>query len=91
MLNEIVDTNEDNTRNLLSDIDLFVEKYGYEREGATQIRIGLTQSDIADLADASRKRVNQAMVLFKEQGMINTDAEGRITIHDCEGLACYCN
>jgi len=46
--------------------------------------------DIADLVGASRKRVNQAMVLFKEQGLIDTDAEGRIVIKDGEGLARYC-
>ena len=68
----------------------FAEKYGHEKEGVTQIRIVLTQSDIADLVGASRKRVNQAMVLFKEQGFIDTDAEGRIAIQDREGLARYC-
>jgi len=68
----------------------FAEKYGCEKDGATQIRIVLTQSDIADLVGASRKRVNQAMVLFKEQGLIDTDAEGRIEIKDSEGLARYC-
>jgi CRP-like cAMP-binding protein len=64
-------------------------KYGYPKDGATQIRIILTQSDIADLVGASRKRVNQAMVLFKEQGLID-NAEGRISIIDGEGLARYC-
>lgn len=68
----------------------FAEKYGYEKGGATKIRIALTQGDIADLVGASRKRVNQAMVLFKEQGLIDTDAEGRIMIKDGEGLARYC-
>jgi CRP/FNR family cyclic AMP-dependent transcriptional regulator len=67
----------------------FAVKYGYPKDGATQIRIILTQSDIADLVGASRKRVNQAMVLFKEQGLIN-DTDGRITIKDEEGLAKYC-
>ena len=62
-----------------------------EKDGATQIRIVLTQGDIADLVGASRKRVNQAMVLFKEQRLIDTDAEGRIAIKDGEGLARYCN
>lgn len=57
----------------------------------TQIRIVLTQSDIADLVGASRKRVNQAMVMFKEQGLIDTNAEGRIAIKDSEGLATFCN
>src|SRR5512134_925304 len=68
----------------------FAEKYGREKDGATQIRIVLTQGDIADLVGASRKRVNQTMVLFKEQGLIDTSAEGRIAIRDSEGLARYC-
>ena len=69
----------------------FAEKYGRDKEGTTQIRILLTQSDIADLVGASRKRVNQTMVLFKEQGLIDTDIEGRISICDQEGLARFCN
>src|SRR5512142_1809802 len=68
----------------------FAEKFGHQKDGATQIRILLTQGDIADLVGASRKRVNQAMVLFKEQELIDTDAEGRIAIKDSEGLAKYC-
>jgi CRP/FNR family cyclic AMP-dependent transcriptional regulator len=68
----------------------FAEKYGRQKDGATQIRIVLTQSDIADLVGASRKRVNQAMVLFKERGLIDTDAEGRIAIKNGEGLARFC-
>jgi CRP/FNR family cyclic AMP-dependent transcriptional regulator len=68
----------------------FAEKYGHEKDGVTQIRIVLTQGDIADLVGASRKRVNQTMVLFKEQGLIDTSAEGRIAIKDSEGLARFC-
>jgi CRP/FNR family transcriptional regulator, cyclic AMP receptor protein len=68
----------------------FAEKYGIKKNDVTQIRIVLTQSDIADLVGASRKRVNQTMVLFKEQGLIDTDAEGRIAIKNGEGLARYC-
>jgi len=68
----------------------FAEKYGREKNGVKQILITLTQGDIADLVGASRKRVNQAMVSFKEQGLIDTDAEGRIAIKDSEGLARYC-
>jgi CRP/FNR family transcriptional regulator, cyclic AMP receptor protein len=68
----------------------FAEKYGSGRDGMTQIRIVLTQSDIADLVGASRKRVNQTMVLLKERGLIDTDAEGRIAIKDNDGLARYC-
>src|SRR5512134_4207202 len=69
----------------------FAEKYGREKNGATQIRIVLTQSDIADLVGASRKRVNQTMVLFREQGLIDTDTEGRINIRNQTGLARYCH
>jgi CRP/FNR family cyclic AMP-dependent transcriptional regulator len=69
----------------------FAEKYGYEKEGAIQLRIMLTQSEIADLVGASRKRVNQAMVSFKEQGLIDSNAEGRIAIKDEDGLAKFCN
>ena len=67
----------------------FAEKYGREKDGVTELRITLTQGDIADLVGASRKRVNQAMVLFKEQGLID-DAEGRLAIKDGDGLARYC-
>ena len=68
----------------------FAEKYGYPKDDATQIRIVLTQGDIADLVGASRKRVNQTMVLLKERGLIDTDTDGRIAIKDSEGLARYC-
>jgi len=68
----------------------FAEKYGREKGGALQIKIALTQGDIADLVGASRKRVNQVMVSFKEQGLIDTDSEGRIAILDAGGLAKYC-
>ena len=68
----------------------FAEKYGLSKDGSRQIRIVLTQSDIADLVGASRKRVNQTMVLFKDRELIDTDAEGRIAIKDSEGLAKYC-
>ena len=67
----------------------FARRYPLEKEGMTQIRIAITQGDIADLVGASRKRVNQAMVLFKEQGLID-DGDGRITIKDGKGLAKYC-
>lgn len=67
----------------------FAEKYGREKNGALQIRIALTQGNIADLVGASRKRVNQVMVSFKEQGLIYVDGDGRIAILDSKGLARY--
>jgi CRP/FNR family cyclic AMP-dependent transcriptional regulator len=68
----------------------FAEKYGREKDGAVRIKIALTQGDIADLVGASRKRVNQVMVSFKEQGLIDTDSDGRIAILDNAGLAKFC-
>ena len=55
----------------------FAERYGREVIDGVQVRIVLTQGDLADLVGASRKRVNQAMVFFKEQGLASTDADGR--------------
>mgnify|MGYP001352985024 CR=1 FL=1 len=69
----------------------FAERYNQVVDGGIKIRIALTQSDIADLVGASRKRVNQAMVFFKEQGLATTDADGRIIIQDKAGLAKYCS
>lgn len=68
----------------------FAEKYGREKDGVIKIKIALTQGDIADLVGASRKRVNQVMVSFKEQGLIDTDSDGRIVILYGEGLVKYC-
>jgi CRP/FNR family cyclic AMP-dependent transcriptional regulator len=67
----------------------FVEKYGRAVDDSLQIRIRFTQADMADLVGASRKRVNQVMVSFKEQGLIG-EHEGRIAVLDREGLARYC-
>jgi CRP/FNR family transcriptional regulator, cyclic AMP receptor protein len=69
----------------------FAERYGQDADGGLKIRITLTQGDIADLVGASRKRVNQAMVLFKDQGLAVTDTDGRIVIFDRAGLAKFCS
>ena len=69
----------------------FAERYGREkRQGEVEIPISLTQGDIADLVGASRKRVNQAMTLFKKQHLVTTNEKGRIVILGHEGLAGYC-
>jgi CRP/FNR family cyclic AMP-dependent transcriptional regulator len=69
----------------------FAEKYGQpDADGGVRLMITLTQGDIAELVGASRKRVNQTMVVFKQQGLISTNAEGRITVIDRAGLARYC-
>ncbi|MFN8384215.1 MAG: Crp/Fnr family transcriptional regulator [Anaerolineales bacterium] len=69
----------------------FAERYGRNADGILKIRITLTQSDIADLVGASRKRVNQTMVYFKEEGLVSMDADGRINIHSKDGLARFCS
>lgn len=69
----------------------FAERYGEETNNNVKIRIALTQSDIADLVGASRKRVNQTIVFFKEQNLIDTDSDGRILIQDKTGLAKFCD
>ncbi len=69
----------------------FAERYGREKEqGEVEIPISLTQGDIADLVGASRKRVNQAMTLFKKQKFVRLNSKGRIVILSHEGLADYC-
>jgi CRP/FNR family transcriptional regulator, cyclic AMP receptor protein len=69
----------------------FAEKYGLEKAGdQVRIPITLTQGDIADLVGASRKRVNQVMVAFKSQELIEVDESGHITVKNREGLAKYC-
>ena len=69
----------------------FAERYGREVSDGAQVRIVLTQGDLADLVGASRKRVNQAMVFFKEQGLASTDTDGRFIIHNKVGLAHFCD
>lgn len=66
----------------------FAEKYG--EGGMGLIPIHLTQGDIADLVGASRKRVNQVMVFFREQEFISVNASGKIVILNREALAKYC-
>jgi CRP/FNR family cyclic AMP-dependent transcriptional regulator len=69
----------------------FAEKYGEPNdEGAIFIPIRLTQSDLAELVGASRKRVNQVMVSFKKQELISVNAEGYITVHNRKGLTRLC-
>jgi len=69
----------------------FAERYGRDVDDGVQVRIVLTQSDLADLVGASRKRVNQTMVFFKEQGLVSTDPDGRFIIHKREGLTRFCD
>lgn len=68
----------------------FADKYGRAEGQSVLIPIHLTQSDIADLVGASRKRVNQVMVAFREQELISTNPAGRIIVLDRDALMNYC-
>jgi CRP/FNR family cyclic AMP-dependent transcriptional regulator len=67
------------------------DAYGKDNEkGGRVIPLRLTQGDFASLVGASRVRVNQALVLFKDQRYISVDAGHRITVHNPDALAARC-
>ncbi|MBC8503590.1 MAG: Crp/Fnr family transcriptional regulator [Anaerolineales bacterium] len=69
----------------------FAEKYGEpDSDGEILIPIHLTQSELADLVGASRRRVNQVMGNFKRQKYISVNASGYITVKDRSHLARLC-
>lgn len=68
----------------------FADKYGYAEGESVLIPIHLTQSDIADLVGASRKRVNQVMVFFREQELISNNAAGKLVVLNRAALAKHC-
>ena len=68
----------------------FAEKYGESEGQTTLIPVHLTQGEIADLVGASRKRVNQVMVFFREQEFISLNAAGKIVVLNRAALAKYC-
>lgn len=65
----------------------FADAFG-QRDGGGNIIIPLrmTQGDLASLVGASRVRVNQALVLFKDSGYISVDGALRITVHNYDAL-----
>lgn len=70
----------------------FAERYGVALDvGDILIPLRLTQSDLAHLVGASRKRVNQVMVRFKRNGLIEVDTDGRISVLDRAALARMCH
>ena len=69
----------------------FVDRYDPHGECASVlIPIALTQRDIADLIGASRKRVNQVMIFFRDQGLISVNAAAKVTVLDRVGLSEFC-
>ncbi len=72
---------------LIRQILTFARRYGVPGAGGELlIPIRLTQYDLASLVGASRKRVNQAMVILKRNGWIAIDTCYHITIRDCQAL-----
>jgi CRP/FNR family cyclic AMP-dependent transcriptional regulator len=68
----------------------FADKYGRTDGESVLIPIHLTQSDIADLVGASRKRVNTVMVFFREQELVSVNAAGKLVVLNRAALARYC-
>jgi len=68
----------------------FAEKYGRAEGESVLIPIHLTQSDIADLVGASRKRVNQVMVFFRDQELISSNSSGKVVVLNRGALMKYC-
>jgi CRP/FNR family cyclic AMP-dependent transcriptional regulator len=60
----------------------FADLYGQEQtNGDKVIPIRLTQGNMAELVGASRERVNQVMVSYRQKGLISVDSSYRITVH----------
>ncbi len=69
----------------------FAELYGQvQPNGDTLIPIRLTQSNMADLVGASRERVNQVMVAYRQKEYITVDSTYRITVHKPDDLKRRC-
>lgn len=68
----------------------FAQQYGREQGKGIVIPLRLTQTDLASLVGASRERVNQVVVDFKENGFISVDGTHRVTVHDTDALVERC-
>jgi len=71
----------------------FAERYGRKTAadgGGTLIPLRLTQTDLAELVGASRERVNQVMVDFRQRAFLTVDSTHRILVHKPDALAKLC-
>ena len=71
----------------------FTERYGSSEEGnggGVKINLRLTQTDLAELVGASRERVNQVMVEFRQKGYLSVDSAHHIQVHQPPALARLC-
>ncbi len=71
----------------------FTERYGTpttEEGGGVKIGLRLTQTDLAELVGASRERVNQVMVEFRQKGYLSVDSSHHVQVHQPQALARLC-
>lgn len=68
----------------------FADRYGRDTEEGTLVPLRLTQSDLAELVGASRERVNQVMVDFRNKGYVTVDSSHRVVVHQPNDLARLC-
>jgi CRP/FNR family transcriptional regulator, cyclic AMP receptor protein len=69
----------------------FAHEYGQPAEqGGVRIPLHLTQTDLAALVGASRVRVNQVLVFYRQQNYISVDQNARITVLDQAALLQRC-
>jgi len=71
----------------------FTERYGTpttEEGGGVKIGLRLTQTDLAELVGASRERVNQVMVEFRQKGYLSVDSSHHVQVHKPQELARLC-
>ncbi len=52
------------------------QEYGSETERGREIRLSLTQHDLASLVGATRESVNRVLSLYRERGLISVDRSG---------------
>jgi len=69
----------------------FSERYGEPEEEGTKISLRLTQTDLAELVGASRERVNQVMVDFRQKNYLTVDSGHHILVQRPEELARLCS
>ena len=63
------------------------DEYGKEApEGGVYVPLSLTQSDLADIVGASRVRVNQVLIDYRQRGYISVDQAHHVTVHDKTAL-----
>ena len=74
----------------------FTERYGSPDDsngagpGGVRINLRLTQTDLAELVGASRERVNQVMVEFRQKGYLSVDTSHHVQVHQTQALARLC-